>query len=127
MLRRFLVLCVVALLPVIGGGCMAAMNMRDRPDPKWGFVNAVPPQSVYGGVRLDAGVLSEGFVGILTDSSLSPDERALDTPYLLLFLTDLPLSAIVDTLTLPVTVPATLNRWSAERAQADSVPVRRDP
>jgi hypothetical protein len=127
MLRRVLSAGTVAFLGMIAGGCMAAMNMRDGPGPKWGFVDAVPHQSIYGGVRLDAGLLSEGFGGILTDSSLSPEDRVLDALYLFLFLTDLPLSAIVDTLTLPVTVRATLNRRAAERAQEGPVPKRRDP
>jgi hypothetical protein len=110
MLRRKRWRWLLALLPVCGGGCMSVMNMRDGEDPKMGFVNCVPPQSVYGGVRLDAMTFAGGVADLCTDPTLTAGERLMAPPYLLLFLADMPLSVVADTLTLPVTVRATLSR-----------------
>jgi hypothetical protein len=111
---------LVGLLPLIGSGCMTVLNMRDGPDPKCEFVNKLPPQSIYGGVRLNAMETSEGVVGFFTDPGMTIGDRAWAPFYLTLFLADLPLEVVADTLTLPLTIPATLKRSADPDGPTDS-------
>jgi hypothetical protein len=102
---------------------MSVMNMREGDDPKFQFVNVVPPQSVYGGVRLDARVIAD-----LCVESVAPGQDPFAPAALPFagfpFVVDLPLSAIADTMTLPTTIRATMNRPSGSSPPArDSPPV----
>ncbi len=120
MLRRLSLSWLVFLLPFIGSGCMACLNMRDGPDPKFHTDSVLPPRAVYGGVRLDAIVFADGVYDVCADPSLRLGERLLVPPYLVLLLADLPLSAVADTITLPITIRATLNRHPEPDTRADS-------
>jgi hypothetical protein len=113
MSRRCTGLLIASLL-LTSGGCGTILNMRDGPDPKMGFANAVPSQSIYGGVRMD----SLAFCGGLWDCTTRPhalDEYLGGIPWLMLFLADVPLCAVADTLTLPITIRTTLRgeNWPA--------------
>jgi uncharacterized protein YceK len=92
---RVLVLAVLAALPVLGG-CAASNNLF-RGDSK-----------VYGGTRLDATLVSEGFG---TDEATAKEkklERSVLTYEGFCGLVDMPLSFVADTAMLPITVPVTL-------------------
>jgi uncharacterized protein YceK len=90
-------------------GCGTVLNLRDfenRSISRYSILKRgrVPtPKMVYGGVRMDAAVVG----GYLQTSSIDP-------PAILLAgyvgLIDLPLSAVADTVTLPITIPAAINR-----------------
>jgi uncharacterized protein YceK len=92
-------------------GCGTIVNLRRPVEPV--DPNASPyvyhydrsGKQVYGGVRYDL---------------LAPDwDELLDLPHLpgpfavIALLLELPLSAIADTLTLPITIPATMRRYNA--------------
>ncbi|HVJ84079.1 MAG TPA: YceK/YidQ family lipoprotein [Caulifigura sp.] len=61
------------------------------------------PRSIYGGVQLDAAIASRALRKI-------PDRPMLATTFLVASVMDLPLSAVGDTLTLPVTIPQSIDR-----------------
>ncbi len=96
----FIVLGALAILPWLGG-CAAVANMGSQGGCK-----------VFGGTQLDATLVSEG---LGTGPEGVGGER-LERPALVweacCGLVDLPLSAVADTLTLPVTVPVTLAKQS---------------
>src|SRR5262249_26497214 len=115
---RLLPVCLMALLPLLGTGCLSVLNMRNGYDPKFKFVNKVSPKSIYGGVQLEAVMISEGAVLTFTDPDMSLKERALVPVEGLLCLADLPFEAVADTLFLPWTVSATFRRWFSSESQA---------
>jgi hypothetical protein len=100
---------------------MTALNFRDGPDPKHQFAEKVPPLTIYGGVALNAVKASEGVADLFTDPEVlsfygkKQGEIFLAAPWLL---ADFPLSAVADTLTLPITVPATIKRLTAAGVHA---------
>ena len=106
MTRAMAVLATVGLCAL--AGCGTVDNLSDHCTP-------------YGGVRQDAKDGAEAW----RECCLPPGHcvpPALDlmrVTYLFAF--DLPLSAVGDTLTLPITVPATTNR--EEGVRADKAPV----
>jgi uncharacterized protein YceK len=114
-MRRQAAVCLAAVLAFAAGGCGTMNNLR--PPPKADKeAPAVVPRSVYGGVALDARVganwLAAPFVGERLPQ-VSMVESAVDSTCKMgiaayVLAVDLPLSAVADTLTLPVTVPATL-------------------
>jgi hypothetical protein len=110
MLKRFLAVWLATTALVLGAGCLSFLNMRDGDDPKCVTVNRLPPYSIYAGVRLDALMISDGFVWFFTDPSMTLVQRARWPFGLLLTLADLPIEAAADTLTLPATITATLCR-----------------
>jgi uncharacterized protein YceK len=111
--RLFVVL--LAALPLSMVGCGTALNFMH------GKGNTSAPREVYGGVRTDALLVSQ-FVG----EAFHPDRLVGETPvdkataalaggavnlgFAGLALVDLPFSAVADTATLPLTVPAAINR-----------------
>ncbi|MBV9125814.1 MAG: YceK/YidQ family lipoprotein [Planctomycetes bacterium] len=94
---------MIAVFPVLSG-CATALNIQND-------------RQIYGGVRTDAIVgpygLAKGigFVMIENHEKFSPSTNAMLGACAL---ADLPFSAVADTLTLPVTVPAALG-WYAEK------------
>jgi uncharacterized protein YceK len=82
--------------------------MRTEPNIEFGFVNKIPAQSVYGGVRQDGTIIAEA-VGLLFAKHGDVDLPLLPA----LAVVDLPLSAVADTLTLPITIFAACTRGQA--------------
>jgi uncharacterized protein YceK len=113
---------LTAVLAFALGGCGTFHNLLP-PDPKAekkAEKEAPRPEakSVYGGVGLDASVGASWLAAAFVPAS-QPHVTALETAvdstckvgigaYVLAV--DLPLSAVADTLTLPITVPATLKK-----------------
>ncbi len=107
-------------------GCGTVNNLRPqrKPDKDNPNAAALGCKGVYGGVGLDARVGTAMLAGAFSTEP-QPQESllasALDAPCKMgiaawLLAVDLPLSAVADTLTLPVTVPATLkNKGQADR------------
>ena len=99
-----MLLAALAAAPALVG-CATSSNLFSKDECK-----------VYGGTRLDATLISEGF---------SPDPEAvkanrLEPPVVAweacCGMFDLPLSVIADTVTLPITVPVTVARLGAPPA-----------
>lgn len=92
-----IVLALAAALPALGG-CAASNNLF-RGDSK-----------VYGGTRIDATLVAEGFG---TDEQTAKEQK-LERPVLacegLYGLIDMPFSLVADTVMLPITVPITLSK-----------------
>lgn len=78
------------------------------------------PRAVYGGVRLDAAIASRAAQRIA-------ERPLLATPFLLASVVDLPLSAVGDTLTLPVTIPASIEKSVADYYFPDGAEAEREP
>jgi len=87
---------VVAPLLVCAAGCGTQMNLVDSTDHPG-------PEDIYGGVKIDGECL---WLGVQHWRSFGPVGRVSTIGYIV----DLPLSAVADTLTLPITVPATIER-----------------
>jgi uncharacterized protein YceK len=92
-------------------GCGTVMNLQEGGDPKFNTDKMVTPRSIYGGVRLDASILGDG-VTEAASGKISGKEAAADIPFVVLVVVDMPLSALADTLVLPITVSETLRRQS---------------
>jgi uncharacterized protein YceK len=102
------------VLSIFGSGCGTSANMRTEPDIEFGFVNKIPAQSVYGGVRQDGAIITEAV------SLLFVKHGAVDLPLLpALAVVDWPLSAVGDTLTLPITIYAAYTRCQATEEKRD--------
>jgi uncharacterized protein YceK len=96
-------------------GCGTMRNMRGFDDGANNTgIDALPPESVYGGVRVCAQQLWTLTLAPLTEKDVPTGlgmAAGLGTmPVTLLVLADLPLCAVADTLTLPWTVNAELTR-----------------
>ena len=103
MARSWLTSVVSATLAVTGMGCGTMGNLhRDQPP----FCER---PTIYGGIREDvswgSGLLAHGFGG--WDGLLGRAVSLAVVPYV--FCIDLPLSAVGDTLTLPITVRASIH------------------
>ena len=108
------------------GGCGTANNLLMPEKLEKGQPPGPVPAHVYGGVALDARVgsawLTAPFLGQLP-AEVSPVERAVDTTCKVAIATyllsvDLPLSAVADTVTLPLTLAVTLRKHSEPGARA---------
>ncbi len=89
----------------LGGGCGTVLNLEDE-------------HRVYGGVRTEAVAGSACLVrGLGLTQPEGHDKFSRDTSLMLgaCALLDLPLSAVGDTLTLPLTIPATISKGANER------------
>jgi hypothetical protein len=88
-----------------GCGCGTVANMRERGYPPFNLDGFVSPQSPYGGLTLDARLLE---LSVGATLGLHPDDLGLTRVGTalasFLFLADMPLSAVGDTATLPVTL-----------------------
>jgi uncharacterized protein YceK len=92
--RRLAVLLLTAIVAAVAG-CGTVLNLDEE-------------QGVYGGVRTDA-AMTGLMAHALTDECHKLGRRMTFAIGLAAF-ADIPLSAIADTLTLPITIPATLTR-----------------
>jgi uncharacterized protein YceK len=106
--------CLAAVLAAALGGCGTVANCVG-----W---NGPPARAVYGGVKQDAqngaGHLAEAFHGPVPSFSAYPEQPAAGRQLMArsvcaacgacMLAVDLPVSLVTDTLTLPVTVPASL-------------------
>src|SRR4051794_35176803 len=98
------------MLTAVTGGCGTVHDLRGQGDE-------LSPARVYGGVCLDA----EGVTGLLGDTTGGhgglPGRAVQIVMGSYLLAVDLPLCAVADTLTLPVTLPVALRastpNWSA--------------
>jgi uncharacterized protein YceK len=108
------------------GGCGTVNNLRPPPkkDKEDANTQALGTRAVYGGVGLDARTAAAwlaGAFGTEPQPQESLTSAALDGPCKVgigawLLAVDLPLSALADTLTLPLTVSAALsNQGQADR------------
>jgi uncharacterized protein YceK len=77
-------------------GCGTIMNFWPKVDS--GQREEIGKMRVYGGVRIDAQTFSE---------AAGPWQKLLT---LLILVVEFPLSLVMDTVTLPVTIPVTLSR-----------------
>jgi uncharacterized protein YceK len=94
---------ILAILPtLLLCGCGTCMNFNTEPTP-------------YGGVRLDAGFISN--LGPNQTKALDGDSQGWAVFLGVIGIVDLPFSAVADTLVLPVTVPAIIEK--ARSAAAD--------
>jgi uncharacterized protein YceK len=112
----------IALATIVLSGCGTMLNVRDH------YVSPPPPgqssikqdghieaaKRIYGGVEMDA-LFGTGLVWHESQNELWAGPIGL---YMLAI--DLPLSIIGDTLTLPVTIPATLERRRNAIAESDA-------
>ncbi len=90
----------VALVAVLGfslAGCGTIMNFMEAGTP--GLPESAGQKAIYGGVVIDADLIS-------SSEWFFEKVKAL----FLAGLIDLPLSLVMDTITLPITIPVTLSR-----------------
>src|SRR5579875_20788 len=111
--------CLATVLALILGGCGTVVNCFN--------VNGAAARAIYGGVRQDAengvGHLREAFSGPAPTFSEMPKPpsacRDLASRTFCaacgvgMLAVDLPVSVVADTVTLPITVPATLRKKKA--------------
>jgi uncharacterized protein YceK len=101
----------LALLATVAalGGCATATNLGPRGE-----------YEVYGGARLDATLMSEGFA----PDPDSVKKNKLERPVLFCEgcygLVDLPISLVADTITLPLTIPASMNKYEPDAKPAEA-------
>ena len=111
MLRQRIITLVASAISLFIGGCGSIMNVADS--EHFG--------RVYGGVLIDGALIAKDARTVAAPASNPEGE----IPFGLGFaaIADLPLSAVVDTLTLPITVPI-LFKWLStdERERKDSAP-----
>lgn len=94
----------VLLTPALTG-CGTMMNLAEKHYTYYPFTRYAnsEPKRIYGGVRIDAEQgwdhIADGF-----DPFIGAYQLAVD----------LPISAVTDTLTLPITIPATIDRMNSE-------------
>jgi uncharacterized protein YceK len=101
--------CVLA-----SSGCATFLNVRGIEFPENSRIfrpGRHPEKLIYGGVKVDA----QAGLGAIQE------RYYLAAGYL--WLVDLPMSAIADTVTLPITIPATITRGASDRSNE----VLRDP
>jgi uncharacterized protein YceK len=104
----------LSLLPI---GCGTTMNCADKDDVKLQKAVNSPHNWVYGGVQWDALFIRDGIVATATEPSEYPGQKLENTGLILLAVIDIPLSFVFDTLTLPTTVKAAVEK-RPERSQA---------
>ncbi len=123
-MRRTATAFLAALLALGPGGCGTIVNF-----------NGSPGKEIYGGVKQDALSGSDHFVEAFSSSCPSfspvPEKPSLGKQVLIksfcagcgvcMWFVDLPISAVADTLTLPVTIPAALTK------KPDRSPRKRSP
>ncbi len=135
-MRRQAAMGLGAVLAFALGGCGTVNNLRPPPREDKDNPNAAAlgTRTAYGGVGLDArigGALLASAFGSKRQAQESLVVSALDGPCKVgvgawLLAVDLPLSALADTLTLPVTVPATLKNQGQPDRKAKA-PSAREP
>jgi uncharacterized protein YceK len=115
--------CLAAVLAVGLSGCGTVVNCVN--------VNGAPARAIYGGVRQDAENgyrhLGEAFSGPAPSFSAMPKPPSVVSDLASktfcaacgvgMLAVDLPISAVADTLTLPITVPATLMKQKPKAKQ----------
>ena len=94
------------------------LNLRETDTEPIYFASVVPPRSVYGGVRLDAKLTLENIAYPFSGAKESWETWVENAGLLLLTVADLPLSAVADTVTLPVTIEAAAHVPSEPRGPA---------
>ena len=118
---RLVSLAACGLILFVLGGCATVLNVKGQyvppPPPgqssikQTGHIEA--PKRIYGGVAMDA-LFGSGMIVNEYDVEWWAVPVGLYTLAI-----DMPLSAVGDTLTLPVTVPATYRRWTAESRESE--------
>lgn len=105
---------VVAVL--LSMGCGTVMNVSSPGSPAF----IVGQKKVYGGVRNDAAFGVMALKGVSSNSG-DVGGMAASIGLALLATADLPLSAVADTVTLPITIPASLKDDSSKQPPLPSV------
>ena len=95
-MKRGLGLTIVATAMICQIGCGTVFNFWPRNEHS--TLEGMGKMRIYGGVRMDAQALGE---------ASSPWGKLLT---ILVLLVEFPLSLVMDTVTLPVTIPVTLSR-----------------
>jgi uncharacterized protein YceK len=117
-MRRRATACLAAVLAFGLGGCGTIVNL-----------NGSPGKEIYGGVKQDALSGSDHFVEAFSSScptfSPVPEKQSLGKKVMIksfcagcgvcMWFVDLPISAVADTVTLPVTVTAALTKKPDKR------------
>jgi uncharacterized protein YceK len=93
---RSLGIAIIAVLVISQAGCGTVMNFSPKVESSQR--EEIGRMRIYGGVRIDAQTLSE---------AAWPWQKLLT---LLVLTVEFPLSLVMDTVTLPVTIPVTLSR-----------------
>src|SRR5260370_20196949 len=111
--RLYAVAMSIALCSV--SGCGTLWNMEFSKDRDIG------ERRLYGGLRIDAGLAFAHPIDAVSASN--PDDEKLLNVFAMcvVAILDSPLSAIPDTLTLPITIPATIKRLQAGDAKASRI------
>ncbi len=104
MLSQRRITTVALAFSLLTAGCASVVNMADTQNLGY----------VYGGVQLDAGLIESDAMAIADPASYA--KGAHEIPFGLGFaaIPDLPLSAVGDTLTLPITIPVFIGRLLLE-------------
>jgi uncharacterized protein YceK len=108
-------MAVAFALSLCSAGCASVVSMQDRQNLC----------DVYGGVQLDACLIAADARAIAEPASYA--KEAHEIPFGLGFaaIPDLPLSAVVDTLTLPFTVSVLIIRhFNSESSASEPPPLR---
>jgi uncharacterized protein YceK len=122
---RAVAFSLIPFLACAACGCGTMSNLIGAGTPPAdASVNVGPPNVVYGGVKQDAEYAWEQLHPYAVAASFSGAPGGPLMPFLgLCAVVDLPLSAIGDTITLPITIPATIERRS--ELQHSSTPILR--
>ena len=121
---------IMQFVLVIASGCGTVRNLTsyDVPDVP-GQSSFQPghhpaPNEVFGGAEIDLrsarGLIEQSARGLIEQSAAGEPVDTIVGLYVLLI--DLPLSAVADCLTLPVTIPAALLRRERERNESAAAP-----
>ena len=116
---------VTLLAAISASGCATYLNVCDVQTSPPGQGDSITPvdgrweasKEVYGGVRTDAAF---GTGMLVNEVFVDPWAVPLGLTVLLI---DLPLSAVGDTLTLPITVPAASDRYAKREDSTEPAPV----
>jgi uncharacterized protein YceK len=119
-MRRRVTACLAVVLAFAAGGCGTIVNL-----------NGTAGRQIYGGVKQDAlsgsDHLAEAFSSSCPSFSPVPENPSLGKKLMIksfcagcggcMLAVDLPVSAVADTLTLPVTIPAALKKKKDDRSR----------
>jgi uncharacterized protein YceK len=112
MLTQSRITTVAFVLFLLTAGCASVVNIADTRNLG----------HVYGGVLIDSSLIASDAKAIVEPASYA--KEAHEIPFGLGFaaIPDLPLSAVVDTLTLPITVPGLIIRLLTQESSAPQLP-----
>jgi uncharacterized protein YceK len=110
-MRQTRIVLVLAAALAGLGGCATAVNL-----------GAPDGCRVYGGTRVDAALVAEGFAPDADAAKKNNVERPVLVWEACCGLIDLPLSMVADTVLLPITVPLAVQKLGADSQPAEPTP-----